>query len=77
MEDSMKKALLISGIVPIVIGVIAFIIGGMFRYACCHTSDGSDGLYSRQRKIMKRAFLIGTVLLIIGTVFLILSKKVG
>ncbi|WP_432649256.1 hypothetical protein [Huintestinicola sp.] len=75
MEDNMKKTFFVLGIIFIIISVIAFLIGGMFWYASNHTLDGSAGLYADQRGIMMKAFLLGIILLVVGVVFLILSKK--
>lgn len=72
----MKKAFIVLGIIFIIISVIAFLIGGLFWYAGNHTLDGSAGLYAHQRGIMMKAFLLGIILLVVGVVFLILSKKV-
>ena len=71
----MKKTFFVPGIIFIIIGVIAFLIGGLFWYASNHTVDGSAGLYVHQRRIMMTAFLLGIILLVVGVVFLILSKK--
>ena len=71
----MKKAFFVTGIIFIIISVIAFLIGGLFRYAANHSLDGYAGLYSHQRGIMVKAFILGIILLVVGTVLLILSKK--
>ena len=70
----MKKILFVLGIIFIIIGVIAFLIGGLFWYAANHTLDGSAGLYAQQRGIMVKAFILGLILLVIGVVLLIISK---
>ena len=75
LEYNMKKTFFVLGIIFIIISVIAFLIGGMFWYASNHTLDGSAGLYADQRGIMMKAFLLGIILLVVGVVFLILSKK--
>ena len=75
LEDTMKKTFFVLGIIFIIISVIAFLIGGLFWYASNHTLDGSAGLYAQQRGIMTIAFLVGIILLVVGIVFLILSKK--
>ncbi|MGN0650653.1 MAG: hypothetical protein ACI4KM_09480 [Oscillospiraceae bacterium] len=72
----MKKTFFILGIIFIIISVIAFLIGGLFWYAGNHTLDGSAGLYAQQRGIMIKAFILGLILLVIGVVLLIISKKI-
>lgn len=71
----MKKAFIVLGIIFIIIGVIAFLVGGLFWYASNHTLDGSAGLYAQQRGMMLKAFILGIILLLVGIVFFILSKK--
>ena len=71
----MKNTFFVLGIIFIIISVIAFLIGGMFWYAGNHTLDGSAGLYAHQCGIMMKAILLGIILLVVGGVFLILSKK--
>ena len=75
LENNMKNPFFIPGIVFIIISVIAFLIGGLFWYASNHTLDGDAGLYAQQRGIMMKAFLLGIILLVVGVVLLILSKK--
>ncbi|MGN0799175.1 MAG: hypothetical protein ACI4NU_01955 [Christensenellales bacterium] len=71
----MKKTLFVLGIIFIIISVIAFLIGGFFCYVSNHTLDGSAGLYAQQRAIIVKAIILGIILLVVGVVFLILSKK--
>ena len=71
----MKNTFCVLGIIFIIISVIAFLIGVMFWYVGNHTLDGSAGLYANQRGIMMKTILLGIILLVVGVVFLILSKK--
>ncbi|SOB72645.1 Hypothetical protein EHLA_2012 [Anaerobutyricum hallii] len=71
----MKKTIFVLGIIFILISVIAFLIGGLFCYVSNHMLDGPAGLYAHQRAIMMTAIICGIILLVVGVVFLILSKK--
>lgn len=69
----MKKTFL--GIIFIIISVIAFLIGGLFWYVSNHTLDGPAGLYGQQRAVMMAAIFLGIILLVVGVLLLIWSKK--
>lgn len=72
----MKKTFLVLGIIFIIISMMAFALSGLFRYAGNHTLDGSAGLYAKQRRLMLIANTIGISLLVLGVIFMIVSKNI-
>lgn len=59
--ESMKKALLIIGIVIIVACVISLALALLFRYSYFHVLDGSAELYARLNRRMVIAFVTSVV----------------
>lgn len=75
LEECMKKVLLIVGIIVVVAGVIALLIGAVNRFMFYHTMDGSGSLYDTLKLRMKISFIIGAVLEIIGAVCLVIRTR--
>lgn len=73
----MKKTLLIIGIILIVAGVLAILLGLLFKFVSMNTLDGSFSLYAKQRRMMIVHLIGGVVIVICGIASLIIRRKVG
>lgn len=71
----MKKLLLILGVVIIIAGVIALLFSALQRFGYYHLLDGDAGMYIGLHWRMIIFFVIGIVLVVIGTVCLIIRTK--
>lgn len=71
----MKKALLIIGIIIIVAGALALLLGILFKYVSTHTLDGSLSLYDKQRRMMFVHLIGGVVCLTVGILCVVLRHK--
>lgn len=68
-EDAdMRKALLITGIITIVLGVFSLLLAWFFRFGYYNTMDGSSDLYESLWTRMIVLFIAGLVLTVIGIV---------
>lgn len=74
-EKSMKKALLVVGIIIIIAGVLSLLFAGLNLFGFYNVLDGSSELYARlhQRSIIFA--VIGIVLAVIGAVCIRLRKR--
>lgn len=77
MEESvsMKKALLIIGIVILVACVLALIVALLFRFSYFHVLDGSDALYERLHRWMTGSFITSGILAVLGVTCLLARLK--
>lgn len=72
----MKKGIQFVGIVLIVIGVLCFLIGGLFIFAAKNTLDASFDHYAMQYRMAGIFLVSGAVVLFLGIAVLVYRKKV-
>lgn len=72
----MKKLLFITGIVIIIIGVITLLFSALQRYGYYHLLDGEEDMYIKFHGRMILFFVIGIVLVVMGTVCLIIRTEI-
>ena len=72
----MKKTLMVTGIILVVIGILALIVAAFWWYAYNHTMDGSFELYRRQHKNMYIFLTVGVISELIGVLCLIFHAKI-
>ena len=70
----MRKVLLITGIVLVVLCVIAFAAAGFFRYSFLNIMDGPQELYSSLHQRMLIALITGIVLAVISVVCFVVRR---
>jgi uncharacterized membrane protein HdeD (DUF308 family) len=74
-EESMKKMLLIAGIIFIIAGVLSLLYAALNLFGYYHVLDGSADLYRNLHRRMITFGLSGIVLAVLGTVCLIIRLK--
>ena len=73
--ESMKKMLLIAGIILIIAGVLSLLYAALNLFGYYHVLDGSADLYRNLHRRMITFGLSGIVLTVLGTVCLIVRLK--
>ena len=67
----MKKILRIIGVLLVILGIVSFLMAGLWYFGSTHTLDGSAQLYYNQRRYMMFALIIGVVCEIGGALCLV------
>ena len=70
----MKKLLLITGILIIILGVIALLFSALQRYGYYHLLDGDADMYLGMHRRMIQFLVIGIILVVIGAVCMIIRR---
>ena len=73
----MRKVLLITGIVLVVLCVIAFAAAAFFKYSYLNVMDGSQALYDRLHQRMLIALITGIVLAVIAVVCFVVRRFIN
>jgi len=69
-----KKLLLITGILIIILGVIALLFSALQRYGYYHLLDGDADMYLGMHRRMIQFLVIGIILVVIGAVCMIIRR---
>ncbi len=75
-EESMKKLLLIVGIISLIACALSLLFSAFSWYGYYHVLDGSAELYVRLHQRMLISFIVGIVLVVIGIASLIIRSKI-
>lgn len=70
----MKKLLLITGILIIILGVIALLFSALQGYGYYHLLDGDADMYLGMHRRMIQFLVIGIILVVIGAVCMIIRR---
>ena len=70
----MKKLLLITGILIIILGVIALLFSALQGYGYYHLLDGDADMYLGMHRRMIQFLVIGIILVVIGAVCTIIRR---
>ena len=73
--ESMKKMLLIGGVILIIAGVLSLLYAALNLFGDYHVLDGSADLYRNLHRRMITFGFSGIVLAVLGTVCLIIRTK--
>ena len=70
----MEKLLLITGILIIILGVIALLFSALQGYGYYHLLDGDADMYLGMHRRMIQFLVIGIILVVIGAVCMIIRR---
>ncbi len=74
MDETMKKLLILIGVIVMIAGLLALFTAAWHRYCFYNVLDGSAALYDRLHRRMNIAFTAGMILEVTGAVCITLSK---